>query len=97
MMQTPLPFLYPSSQLTATTGHTRPRRIEGDHQMDDQEQERAKAPEHRARIDYPAEDLAKIRERVRQGKLTHEDLRTIEQLIMSVERASKALRAAMVE
>jgi hypothetical protein len=45
----------------------------------------------------PQEELVAIRERLREGKLTPEDIRALEKIVVSVEQASKALRAAMVE
>jgi hypothetical protein len=45
----------------------------------------------------PQEELVAIRERLREGKLTSEDISALEKIVVSVEQASKALRAAMVE
>jgi hypothetical protein len=42
-------------------------------------------------------ELPAIKERLRANKLTAEDLKKLESLIVDVERASKALRAAMIE
>lgn len=48
--------------------------------------------------EYPQqEELVAIRERLREGKLTPEDISALEKIVISVEQASKALRAAMVE
>ena len=43
------------------------------------------------------QDLIAIRERLNAGKLTAEDIRKLQGIVEDVERASKALRAAMVE
>jgi hypothetical protein len=45
----------------------------------------------------PHEELVEIKERLREGKLKPEDIRVLEKMVVSVEQASKALRAAMVE
>lgn len=42
-------------------------------------------------------ELAKIKERIRAGKINPEDIRKIEGFVRQVEEASKALRAAMIE
>jgi hypothetical protein len=42
-------------------------------------------------------ELVAIRERLQAGKLTPEDVRRLQGIVEDVERASKALRAAMVE
>jgi hypothetical protein len=43
------------------------------------------------------EDLRAIKKRLRANKLTPEDLKKLETFIFEVERASKALRAAVIE
>ena len=45
----------------------------------------------------PHEELVKIKERLREGKLRPEDVRALEKIVVEVEAASRALRAAMVE
>lgn len=54
------------------------------------ESSQAKAPKR----EY---ELPAIKERLRANKLTADDLKRLESLIVDVERASKALRAAMIE
>jgi hypothetical protein len=54
-------------------------------------------PQEAAEDEIGRPDYAAIRERLRQGSITPEDLRVLEGLVEEVERASKALRAAMVE
>lgn len=44
-----------------------------------------------------SDDLRAIKERLRANKLTTADLKRLEGIILDVERASKALRAAMIE
>lgn len=41
--------------------------------------------------------LVQIKKRLRAGKLTTQDIKTLEKFVMTAERAAKALRAAMVE
>ena len=43
------------------------------------------------------QELVAIRERLTAGKLSPEDIRKLQGIVEDVERASKALRAAMVE
>jgi hypothetical protein len=43
------------------------------------------------------EDLVAIKERLREGRLERDDVAALERLVLDVERASQALRAAMVE
>jgi len=43
------------------------------------------------------QELTAIRERLQAGKLTPADVRKLQGIVQDVERASKALRAAMVE
>lgn len=45
----------------------------------------------------PHEELVEIKKRLREGKLEQADVRTLEKLVVSVEQAAHALRAAMVE
>ena len=47
--------------------------------------------------DRPESELREIQERLRGGKLTDEDVKVLTQLAVEVERASKALRAAIAE
>lgn len=42
-------------------------------------------------------DLAEIKERLRENKLTHEDVKKLEEIIVNVEKAAAQLRAAVVE
>jgi hypothetical protein len=43
------------------------------------------------------DDLAAIRKRLREGKLSKEDVQELERIVLSAESSIKALRAAMVE
>jgi hypothetical protein len=43
------------------------------------------------------ERLAEIKKRLREGKLTPEDLKELETIVLKVEEAAKALRGAVVE
>ncbi len=45
----------------------------------------------------PREELVRIKERLRAGRLQKEDVEVLERIVLDVERASLALRAAMVE
>jgi hypothetical protein len=42
-------------------------------------------------------DLAGIKERLRQGKLSQDDIKSLESIVTSAEEATRALRAAIVE
>ena len=50
-----------------------------------------------AQSDHSREDLSKIKERLRAGRLTKEDISTLESIVLKAERAIGGLRAAMVE
>ena len=41
--------------------------------------------------------LVEIKKRLREGKLTAEDIKELEHVVLKVEDAAKALRAALVE
>jgi hypothetical protein len=43
------------------------------------------------------EQLVEVRKRLRAGKLTTDDIKQLENVVLRVEEASKALRAAIVE
>ena len=43
------------------------------------------------------EHLVEIKKRLREGKLTKEDIKELENIVLRAEDATKALRAAMVE
>lgn len=42
-------------------------------------------------------NLSDIKQRLRTGKLTPKDIKTLEKIVINAENATKALRAAMVE
>ncbi|WP_198386828.1 hypothetical protein [Burkholderia ubonensis] len=43
------------------------------------------------------EKLAEVKTRLRQGKLSEEDIQQLEAIVVATERAASALRAAVVE
>jgi hypothetical protein len=47
--------------------------------------------------DEKTDRLTEIKKRLREGKLRPDDLKELERVVLKVEEASKALRAALVE